>query len=410
MSKEIAVEVNNVSKNFRLPHQKTTTVKKTVVHLLTAWRTHQTIETQHALRNINFKLEKGEFFGIVGRNGSGKSTLLKILAGIYQPNTGNVTINGRLVPFIELGVGFNPELTGRDNIYLGGALLGFSRAEIDDMYQSIVDFAELGPFMDQKLRNYSSGMEVRLAFSLTTRAKADILVVDEVLAVGDADFQRKCYDFFRHVKKTGVTVVFVTHDMSAVREYCDRAILINDSHLVAEGSADEVATAYTRLFNEDADTEPEPDRPEDHAGEPRWGDGSVHYDKPVVKRHGQGAAEQITISVNAHIEANLDHPVFGFGIKNAAAENILGTNTQITRHRLGALKAGTILELNWTFANVLADGLHALAITAHDTNGVQVFDWWEDATSFTIRKDEHTAYPITPYVEVETTVSGSPAV
>jgi ABC-2 type transport system ATP-binding protein len=219
MPKEIAIEVNHVSKNFRLPHQKTTTVKKTFVNLLTIWRNQQSVATQHALKDINFKLKKGEFFGIVGRNGSGKSTLLKILAGIYQPNAGEVKINGRLVPFIELGVGFNPELSGRDNVYLNGALLGFSRTEVDAMYDDVVEFAELGQFMDQKLKNYSSGMEVRLAFSLATRAKADILLVDEVLAVGDADFQRKCYNFFRQLKKTGVTVVFVTHDMSAVREY-----------------------------------------------------------------------------------------------------------------------------------------------------------------------------------------------
>jgi len=397
----IAVEVKNVSKNFRLPHQKTTTVKKTFVHLLTAWRTHQTVETQHALRDINFTLKKGEFFGILGRNGSGKSTLLKILAGIYQPNSGHVKIHGRLVPFIELGVGFNPELTGRDNVYLGGALLGFSRAEVDGMYQSIVDFAELGPFMDQKLRNYSSGMEVRLAFSLATRAHADILVVDEVLAVGDADFQRKCYDYFRRLKKTGVTVIFVSHDMNPVREYCDRAILVDDSRIVAVGSADEIATAYTRLFNKD--TAPEPDRPEDHAGQTRWGDGSISYDKPVVKPSGH----LLTIKVRAHIKSDLEHPVFGFGIKNAAGENILGTNTQIKRHQLGTLKAGTTLELNWSFDNLLADGLHALSITAHDTNGVQVFDWWEDATSFSIRKDEHTAYPITPAIEVTSQVSGA---
>ncbi len=402
MAKDIAVEVKHVSKNFRLPHQKTTTVKKTFIRLLTAWRTHQTVETQHALRDINFTLEKGEFFGIVGRNGSGKSTLLKILAGIYKPNAGSVKVNGRLVPFIELGVGFNPELSGRDNVYLNGALLGFSRTEVDEMYDSIVDFAELRPFMDQKLRNYSSGMEVRLAFSLATRARADILVVDEVLAVGDADFQRKCYDFFRRLKKTGVTVIFVSHDMNPVREYCDRAILVDNSHIVAEGSADEIATAYTRLFNEEHG--PEPDRPEDHTGQTRWGDGSVVYDKPVVKRHGAGASEMITITVRAHIKADLDHPVFGFGIKNAAGENIVGTNTQIVRHRLGTLKAGTTLELDWSFADILADGLHALAVTAHDTNGVQVFDWWEDATSFTIRKDEHTAYAITPYIQVNTSV------
>jgi ABC-2 type transport system ATP-binding protein len=404
MAKEYAVEVKNVSKDFRLPHQKTTTVKKTFVNMLTAWRTKQTTETQHALRDINFKLEKGEFFGIVGRNGSGKSTMLKILAGIYQPNAGEVKVTGRLVPFIELGVGFHPELSGRDNVYLNGALLGFSRAEIDDMYDDIVEFAELEPFMDQKLRNYSSGMEVRLAFSLATRAKADILVVDEVLAVGDADFQRKCYDFFRHLKKTGVTVVFVTHDMSAVREYCDRAILIEDSRLVASGYADEVATAYTRMFSEELSAE-EPDRPEYHEGEDRWGDGRVHFEPPKIKETGSGADQKLVITARAKITADLEYPVFGFGIKNAAGLGILGTNTQIKKHKLGALKAGTTLQISWTVANVLADGSYTFSLTSHDTNGVQVFDWWDEAAKFRVRKDEVTAYPITPFVEVETSVT-----
>jgi ABC-2 type transport system ATP-binding protein len=404
MAKELAVEVKHVSKNFRLPHEKRTTVKKTFIHMLNFWRTRRTTETQHALRDISFSLEKGEFFGIVGRNGSGKSTMLKILAGIYQPNSGEVKVNGRLVPFIELGVGFNPELSGRDNVYLNGALLGFSKTEVDAMYDDIVDFAELGAFMDQKLRNYSSGMEVRLAFSLATRAKADILVVDEVLAVGDADFQRKCYDFFRHLKKTGVTVVFVTHDMNAVREYCDRAVLIEDSRLVASGYADEVAAAYTRMFNEDTSAE-EPDHPEDHEGEDRWGDGSVKFTSPQVKLVGKAAGEQLVISAKARINADLDHPVFGFGIKNAAGQGVLGTNTQIKKHKLGALKAGTTLDITWTLANLLADGSYTFSLTSHDTNGVEVFDWWEEAAKFRVRKDEVTAYPITPYVQVETSVT-----
>ena len=159
-----------------------------------------------------------------------------------------MTVGGRLVPFIELGVGFNPELTGRENVYLNGALLGFSKGEVDEMYDDIVAFAELEESMDQKLKNYSSGMQVRIAFSVATRARADILLIDEVLAVGDAAFQRKCFEHFRALKKSDTTIVFVTHDMSAVREFCDRAILIEDCTLVAEGSAEDIAAQYTKLF------------------------------------------------------------------------------------------------------------------------------------------------------------------
>jgi len=197
-----------------------------------------------ALDNISFSVKKGEFFGIVGRNGSGKSTLLKILAGVYSPSKGSVTINGNLTPFIELGVGFNPELSGRNNVFLNGALLGFTRKQILEMYDEIVEFAELENFMEEKLKNYSSGMQVRLAFSVAIRAKSDILLIDEVLAVGDAAFQRKCFDVFKKIKKEGKTVVFVTHDMGAVQEFCDRAIMIDSGKLVTIGKPREVALKY----------------------------------------------------------------------------------------------------------------------------------------------------------------------
>jgi ABC-2 type transport system ATP-binding protein len=191
MNRDIAISVQKVSKNFVISKMRKDTVKGIFTNLFKKENIQN--HFQYALKDINFEIKKGEFFGIVGRNGSGKSTLLKILAGIYQPTSGNIKIQGRLVPFIELGVGFNPELSGRDNVYLNGSMMGFSKKEIKAMYSEIVEFAELEDFMDKKLKNYSSGMQVRLAFSMATRAKADILLVDEVLAVGDAEFQRKCF-------------------------------------------------------------------------------------------------------------------------------------------------------------------------------------------------------------------------
>ena len=185
--------------------------------------------------------------GIVGRNGSGKSTLLKILAQIYVPDSGNITINGSLVPFIELGVGFNPELTGRENVYMNGAMLGFSNEEMDKMFDDIVEFAELAPFMDQKLKNYSSGMQVRLAFSIAIRARGDILILDEILAVGDAAFQEKCNQYFASLNKNQ-TVILVTHSMENVRKFCDRAILIDQGKIIKEGDPEIVADAYLKLF------------------------------------------------------------------------------------------------------------------------------------------------------------------
>ncbi len=241
MPDNIAIKVNNISKSFKLPHEKNNSLKSLAVNF---YKRQKTYEKQRVLNNINLEVKKGEFFGIVGRNGSGKSTLLKILAGIYSPDSGTLSINGKLTPFIELGVGFNPELTGRENVFLNGALLGFSRSDMQALYKDIVDFAEIEKFMDQKLKNYSSGMQVRLAFSIAIRAKSDILLLDEVLAVGDTAFQRKCFDYFAELKKSNSTVILVTHDMGAVQEFCDRVLMLQDSEVIATGTPRDIARRY----------------------------------------------------------------------------------------------------------------------------------------------------------------------
>lgn len=240
-AKEVAIKVEGVNKTFKLPHEKKSSVKSIFVSMFHGERSY---EKQQALKDISFEIKKGEFFGIVGRNGSGKSTLLKLLAGIYTPDSGSIQVNGKLTPFIELGVGFNPELTGRENVFLNGALLGFNRKEMLAMYDEIVEFAELEKFMDQKLKNYSSGMQVRLAFSIAIRAKTDILLLDEVLAVGDSAFQQKCFDYFEKIKKQHKTVVLVTHDMGAVKRFCDRALLIEFGDLKITGNPEDVANRY----------------------------------------------------------------------------------------------------------------------------------------------------------------------
>lgn len=244
-SSDVAIMAKNLHKDFRLPTERSWGLKQAIFNRLRGIKGYT---TQHVLDDISFQVKKGEFLGIVGRNGSGKSTLLKVLAGIYYPSAGEVVINGSLVPFIELGVGFNPELTGRENIYLNGAMLGFSNEEIDGMFDDIVAFAELNDFMDQKLKNYSSGMQVRLAFSIAIRAKGDILILDEVLAVGDAAFQKKCNDYFAslHGKQT---VILVTHSMENVLKFCDRAILIEAGKIACEGTPEKVTKAYNNLWS-----------------------------------------------------------------------------------------------------------------------------------------------------------------
>ena len=238
----IAVKVEHVSKFFKLPTESTQSLRTTMVN---RFRGIKGYKEQHVLKDISFEVKKGDFFGILGRNGSGKSTLLKIISQIYYPEKGSVTVDGKLVSFIELGVGFNPELTGRENVYLNGALLGFSRDEIDAMYDDIVDFAELRDFMNQKLKNYSSGMQVRLAFSVAIKAQGDVLILDEVLAVGDEAFQRKCNDYFVERKKSGKTTILVTHDMGAVKKYCNKAVLIEHGLVKAIGNPENVANQYS---------------------------------------------------------------------------------------------------------------------------------------------------------------------
>jgi len=248
--KGIAISVKRVSKNFKLPHEQHSGIKQVITNLFKKNK-KRGYEIQNVLDDISFDVKKGEFFGIVGRNGSGKSTLLKLISEIYVPDKGNIQVNGSLTPFIELGVGFNPELTGRENVYMNGALMGFSNKQMDAMYDEIVKFAELQRFMDQKLKNYSSGMQVRLAFSIAIRADTDILVLDEVLAVGDEAFQRKCSDYFRRIRNDkNKTVILVTHDMASVKKYCDRAVLIKNGKIVLEGGPLDVANEYT-LINYD---------------------------------------------------------------------------------------------------------------------------------------------------------------
>lgn len=243
--KQVAVKVQDIVKTFKIPLEASNGLKQKLINTLKGRRGYREFSP---LNGVSFEIEKGDFFGIVGRNGSGKSTLLKIIAGIYSPNEGAVEVSGTLVPFIELGVGFNPELTGRENVFLNGALLGFSHQQMEKMYDDIVEFAELEDFMEERLKNYSSGMQVRLAFSIAIRAEGDILLLDEVLAVGDESFQRKCYEYFAELKEKRKTVILVTHSMSAVEQFCNKAIMIEKGSIIAEGSSMEVAAKYSNLF------------------------------------------------------------------------------------------------------------------------------------------------------------------
>ena len=242
MNIEPVIQVKNLSKSFVIPHQRHDSLVEYLSHPGRIFKPSG--EKFTVLKDIDLDVYPGDFLGIMGRNGSGKSTLLKILAGIYSPTSGSVKVKGKMVPFLELGVGFNSELSGRENVFLNGIILGLSRSFLQEKYNEIVKFAELEKFMDMPLKNYSSGMQVRLAFSIAIMADADVYILDEVLAVGDIEFQKKCFNIFREYKKRKKTIILVTHSSASVRDFCNRAAFLKDGRLHFYDSIDGVIKAY----------------------------------------------------------------------------------------------------------------------------------------------------------------------
>jgi ABC-2 type transport system ATP-binding protein len=324
-SAPVVIEVRDVRKTFRIPEHRVDSFKERALHPLGRGE-HRELR---ALRGISFDVHQGEFFGIVGRNGSGKSTLLKIMSSIYRADGGRIRMAGRLAPFIELGVGFNPELTSRENVVLNGVMMGLGRREAQRRLDSVLDFAELRDFVDLRLKNYSSGMMVRLAFAVMVEADADIMLVDEVLAVGDASFAQKCMDVFREKRRTGRTLVLVTHDMATVQSFCDRAMLIHDGDLRYIGDAEEAALRYYRLnFGGD--------RENGAAGTGGVPDVNVRIvDAWLQNELGERVenveqGEPIGLEVVFEARHELADPVFGFHFLNANGETVFGFNRTLT--------------------------------------------------------------------------------
>lgn len=385
MDSNIAIKVESLSKSFKLPHERSSTLKSAIVHFA---RRNRGYEIQHVLKDLSFEIKKGEFFGIVGRNGSGKSTLLKLLAGIYSPSGGNVVINGKLTPFIELGVGFNPELTGRENVYLNGALLGFSRKEMSAMYSDIVEFAELEKFMDQKLKNYSSGMQVRLAFSITIRANTDILLIDEVLAVGDLSFQEKCFAYFKEVKKSGKTVILVTHDMGNVERFCDKVLIIDKG--INRAEVVDIPTAigiYNRLNHEIVK-----DIVAESGGvlERDISKANVYVKKVELLDEHNKASRAIDYSskltVRIHIGSRLDSPepiVVGLAFYDSDDIDLAGPNSR--KYPINS-SVGTV-EYNLSSVP-FNNGEYRLAVGIFDETVKQQYDYLDDAARFYVNTSE----------------------
>ncbi len=377
----VAVSVDNLTKTFRLPRQQVNTLKERVIHPLRS----REYDEFAALKDITVDIARGEFFGIVGRNGSGKSTLLKCLAGIYQPNHGSVQVNGGLSPFIELGVGFNPDLAALDNVIINAVMMGMSRSDARERFDEVIAFAELEEFVDLKLKNYSSGMAVRLGFATAIQAEAEVLLVDEVLAVGDAAFQQKCFEEFKRLKDEGRTIVFVTHDMGAVQRFCDRALLIERGEMRALGDPRDIAREYNELnFGRLVhDSVEESGRYGDHAAAEivqSW----VENDKRErVNDIAQGQRLTLALAMNFHEQ--IDEPIFGFALRNAMGHTVFATTSEWQDDSVGTFYGGQGVIVRVSFDVWLAPGLYNLTPSvARPGSGANALDLREDLVQFYI--------------------------
>jgi ABC-type polysaccharide/polyol phosphate transport system ATPase subunit len=376
-----AIVVDRLSKTFRLPHRRYSTLKERVLHPFQS----RTFDELRAVNDVTLDVTRGEFFGIVGRNGSGKSTLLKLLAGIYTPNSGRVHVDGRLSPFIELGVGFNPEMTARENVLINAIMLGLTRKQARERFDEIIAFAELEEFLDLKLKNYSSGMSVRLAFAVSVQVDADILLVDEVLAVGDAAFQQKCFEQFERMKAEGRTIVFVTHDMTAVERFCDRALLMERGVVQQIGAPHEIARAYNELnFGRLVHDHP--------GGEQRYGD---HAAAEILDCWFEDAAgervtslaqgERAAVCMDVRFHADLDEPIFAVSVRNEPRHTVFATSTRWTGQPTGSFAAGQEARVRIAFENWLAPSRYdATPSIARAGTGDDAVDLREDLASLVV--------------------------
>jgi ABC-type polysaccharide/polyol phosphate transport system ATPase subunit len=349
-------------------------------------RSAHTFEERVVLRDISFDVMQGEFFGIIGRNGGGKSTLLKMLAGIYFPTSGSLDVHGAVTPFIELGVGFNPELTGRENVYLNGALFGFDRREMSAMYDDIVAFAELEPFMDLKLKNYSSGMQVRLAFSIAIRSNSEILLVDEVLAVGDAGFQQKCFAHFYELKQTDRTVVFVSHDLDAVERYCDRTIYIEEGAIKAAGNTHEVIDEYSLdVFRRSTDEARHRPRGDGDGPDSAVPGREARMLECVVTPSEVERSTSVTLCFTYEILGTLPHELRFALIKEGYPFAHMSTRGTPLVDQPGRYRAEFTMD-----ARGLLEGQHAIAAGVFHSHTGETFDLNTDLASFYVRGSDPT--------------------
>jgi len=375
------VLVQNVSKLYRLYRRPADRLKELVP------RSRARHTDFWALRDVGFALEKGEVLGLVGPNGCGKSTLLQIVSGILQPTSGRVVTQGRIAALLELGAGFNPEFSGRENAYLNGEIMGLSRAEIAKAMPSIEAFAEIGEFMDRPVKEYSSGMYVRLAFSTAIHVDPEILIVDEALAVGDAVFANRCVRKFQELRERKITVLFVSHDLGLVKQLSDRAILLLNGRIHAEGAPNDVINRYIGLVLE---RQAPRDRTEDRVPASfRHGDGASQIlSVAILNERGEAvksvaSGEPVTVRVRSRFHQAKSDPMVGILIRTRIGMDVYGTNTRLEHARLGDFQAGDELEVDFRIECWLTPQPYTLTVATQNADGTS-HDWLDDAIAFDV--------------------------
>jgi ABC-type polysaccharide/polyol phosphate transport system ATPase subunit len=376
-----AVVVDRLAKQFRLPYERSHTLKERALHPFRKAR----FERLDALEDISFTVPQGEFFGIVGRNGSGKSTLLKCLAGIYRADAGTIGVAGRMSTFIELGVGFNPDLAAYDNVLTNAIMLGLTPREAAKRFDRVLAFAELEEFVDLKIKNYSSGMLVRLAFSVAIEAEADVLLIDEVLAVGDAAFQQKCFDVFNRMRDEGRTMLFVTHDMGMVERFCDRAMLLERGRMVCVDEPHVVAQRYLELnFADAAKGHPE-------LGSSISGDGSATietieaFDEQGTRAETFLHGSSCLVRLRVRFDTGVTDPVFSVVVVNEQSQNVFAASNSVQHLSDERFTAGDVAEVDVRFDVVMAPGrYHLSAVVSRPGTAFDIMHRVERAASFVV--------------------------
>ena len=378
------VLVQNVSKLYRLYKRPADRIRE-----ILPFSPNQLHTDFWALRDISFKLERGEILGLVGPNGCGKSTLLQIVCGILPPTSGRVVTQGRIAALLELGAGFNPEFTGRENVFLNGEIMGLSRGEIDRVFSSIESFADIGEFIHRPVKEYSSGMYVRLAFSTAIHVEPDILIVDEALAVGDAVFANRCVRKFEELKQRKVTVLFVSHDLGLVKQLSDRAILLLGGRIEAEGDPKDVINRYIGLVLEKQKSDVGRDGSRDIQGSFRHGDGTSEILViELTNARGEsvrafGSGDRVTVRVRSRFHRAISDPMVGILIRTRIGMDVYGTNTRLEQIELGRFDAGEELDIQFSFDCWLASQEYTLTVATQSADGSS-HDWVDDAIAFEI--------------------------